>query len=111
LLCTKATELSTMPTHQELETFNDLVNTAIVLMATESSDSSSSIGDYMDWSFDTYLYLLCDDDSDDDDDDDSTIGAVLKLVVEYGTMIYGEENDDDLPAYIYIGGVNEQHEG
>jgi hypothetical protein len=89
-----------MPTHLELETFNDLVNTAIVLMATESSDSSSSIGDYMDWSFDTYLDLLCDDDS--DDDDDSTIDAVLQLVVEYGTMIYGEENDDDLPAYIYI---------
>jgi hypothetical protein len=58
-------------------------------METVLSDSSSSIGNDMDWSFDTMLDLF-DDDDDSDDADNSTIGAVLKLVVEYGTMIYGE---------------------
>jgi hypothetical protein len=51
-------------------------------METELSDSSSSIGNDMDWSFDTMLDLF--------DNDNSTIAAVLKLVLDYGTMIYGE---------------------
>jgi hypothetical protein len=55
-----------------------------MLLETEISDASSSIND-MDLSFDTVLDLL----DDDDNDDDSTIGAALKLVVEYGTTIYG----------------------
>jgi hypothetical protein len=76
-------------THQERQTFDLLVNTAIVLLATDLSDAPSSIDD-MDWSFDTYLDLFNNDS--DDDDDDSTIDAVLKLVVDYGTMIYGKAN-------------------
>jgi hypothetical protein len=52
-------------------------------METELSDSSSSIGNDMDWLFDTMLDLF-------DDDDDRTIGAAIKLVVEYRAMIYGE---------------------
>jgi hypothetical protein len=56
-----------------------------MLLEPELSDGSSSIND-MDWSFDTVLDLL----DDNNDDDNSTIGAALKLVVEYGTMIYGE---------------------
>jgi hypothetical protein len=71
------------------QTFDHLVNTAIVLMETEVSDASSSIND-MDWSFDTMLDLFDNNDVDSDDDDNCTIDAVLKLVVEYGTMIYGE---------------------
>jgi hypothetical protein len=44
----------------------------------------------MDWLFDTVLDLFDDKDDDSDDDDDSTIGAAIKLVVEYRAMIYGE---------------------
>jgi hypothetical protein len=40
----------------------------------------------MDWSFDTVLDLFDDNDDDSDDDDDSTIGAAIKLVVEYRAM-------------------------
>jgi hypothetical protein len=80
-------------THLERQTFEHLLEATIMLLETEPSDASSSISD-VDWSFDTVLYLLDDDDDDDDDnnDDDSTIGAALKQVVEYGTMIYGEAN-------------------
>jgi nuclease HARBI1 len=78
-------------THLERQTFEHLLEATIMLLETEISDASSSISD-MDWSFDTVLDLLDDDDDDDDNDDDSTIGAALKLVVEYGTMIYGEAN-------------------
>jgi hypothetical protein len=59
-----------------------------MLLETELSDASSSVNN-MDWSFDTVLNLLDDDDDDDDNNNDnSTIGAALKLVVEYGTMIH-----------------------
>jgi hypothetical protein len=63
-----------------------------MLLDTELSDSSSSFSDDMDVSFDTVLDLLDDDDDDDsmDSDNESTIGAAIKQVVEYGTMIYGE---------------------
>jgi hypothetical protein len=78
-------------THLEQQTFDHVLETTILLLETELSDASSSIGIDMDRSFDTYLDLLCYDNDDmDDDDDDSTIGAALKLVVEYGTMIYCE---------------------
>jgi hypothetical protein len=81
-------------THLERQTLDHLVNTAIMLLDIELSDSSSSISDNMDWSFDTVLDLLDDDDddddSDDDDDDESTIGDAIKQVVEYATMKYGE---------------------
>jgi hypothetical protein len=78
-------------THLERQTFDHLLEATVMLLETELSDESSSIGFDMDRSFDTYLDLLCDDnDNMGDDDDDSTIGAALKLVVEYGTMIYGE---------------------
>jgi hypothetical protein len=79
-------------THLERQTLDHLVNTANMLLDTELSDSSSSISNDMDLSFDTVLDLLDDDDDDDsdDDDDESTIGAAIKQVVEYGTMIYGE---------------------
>jgi hypothetical protein len=81
-------------THLERQTLDHLVNTAIMLLDTELSDSSSSFSDDMDVSFDTVLDLLDDDDYDDDDsmdsDNESTIGAAIKQLVEYGTMIYGE---------------------
>jgi hypothetical protein len=44
----------------------------------------------MDWSFDTMLNLFDNNDNDSDDDNNCTIDVVLKLVVEYGTMIHGE---------------------
>jgi hypothetical protein len=82
-------------THLERQTLDHLVNTAIMLLDTELSDSSSSISNDMDVSFDTVLDLLDDDDDDDDDDsmdseNESTIGAAIKQVVEYRTMMYGE---------------------
>jgi hypothetical protein len=73
-------------THLERHTFEHLVEATLMLLETEISDASSSIND-MDWSFDTVLDLLDDDDDDDDNDDDSTIGAALKLVVEYGNIL------------------------
>jgi hypothetical protein len=51
--------------------------------------ASSSINN-MDWSFDTVLDLFDDNDDYSDDDDDSTVGAAIKLVVEYRAMIYGK---------------------
>jgi hypothetical protein len=75
-------------THLKRQTFDHLVNTAIVLMATDFSDSSSLV-DNMDMLFDTYLDLF-DDNS--DDNNNSTLNAMLQLVVEYGTMIYGKAN-------------------
>jgi hypothetical protein len=80
-------------THLERQTLDQLVNTAIMLLDTELSDSSSSISNDMDCSFDTVLDLLDDDDDDDDSmdsDNESTIGAAINQVVEYRTMIYGE---------------------
>jgi hypothetical protein len=75
--------ISVMPTvwntHLERQTFDHLVNTAIMLIETELSDASSSIGNDMDWLFDTVLDLLFDDS---DDNDNSTIGAAIKQVVE-----------------------------
>jgi hypothetical protein len=77
-------------THLERQTFNHLLEATIMLLETELSDASSSIGNDMDRSFDTYLNLLCEDNDDSDNDNNSTIGAGLKLVVEYGTIIYGK---------------------
>jgi hypothetical protein len=82
-ICTQATlplhSTFIMPTvwntHLGQQTFEHLLKVTIMLQETVPSDASSLIND-MDWSFDTVLDLL------DDDDDNSTIGAVLKLVVE-----------------------------
>jgi hypothetical protein len=80
--------LTVWNTHLERQTFDHLLEATIMLLETELSDASSSINN-MDWSFDTVLNLL-DDDDNDNNDNDSTIGAALKLVVEYGTMIHGD---------------------
>jgi hypothetical protein len=77
-------------THLERQTLDHLVNTAIML-DTELSDSSASISNDMDVSFDNVLALLDDDDDDSmDSDNESTIGAAIKQAVEYGTMIDGK---------------------
>jgi hypothetical protein len=90
--------LTVWNTHLERQTFDHLLEATIMLLETELSDASSSINN-MDWSFDTVLNLLDDDDDDDDNNDnDSTIGAALKLVVEYGTMIHG---DGQLERMVY----------